>query len=138
MFGREVAFGMTKGMQRPIKAMISAFLIVVPAQSSRLSCLTAHFCFSERRNVENTPWWNTHQAAALSVMEIREVFAHNLRTLRQAKGLSQEELAHLAGIDRTYVSSLERCLYNASIDVVDRLANVLGVDAAELLRRPIG
>jgi transcriptional regulator with XRE-family HTH domain len=68
-------------------------------------------------------------------MEIREVFARNLRALRQAKGISQEELAHLAGIDRTYVSALERCVYNASIDVVDRLANVLGVEAAELLRR---
>lgn len=68
-------------------------------------------------------------------MDIREVFARNLRALRQAKGISQEELAHLAGIDRTYVSALERCVYNASIDVVDRLANVLGVEAAELLRR---
>jgi transcriptional regulator with XRE-family HTH domain len=72
-------------------------------------------------------------------MEIREVFARNLRALRQAKGLSQEELAHRADIDRTYISSLERSVYNASIDVVDRLASVLGVEAAELLkRRPIG
>ncbi len=69
-------------------------------------------------------------------MEIREVFAQNLRALRQAKGLSQEELAHEAGIDRTYISALERNVYNASIDVVDRLAKVLGVDAAELLKRP--
>ena len=60
-------------------------------------------------------------------MEIREVFAHNLKALRLAKGLSQEELAHLADIDRTYISSLERCVYNASIDVVERLASVLGV-----------
>lgn len=68
-------------------------------------------------------------------MEIREVFARNLRALRQAKGLSQEELAHQAGLDRTYISSLERSVYNASIDVVERLANVLGVEAADLLRR---
>lgn len=71
-------------------------------------------------------------------MEIREVFARNLRALRQAKGLSQEELAHQAGIDRTYISALERNVYNASIDVVDRLAEALGVDAAELLKRPSG
>ena len=69
-------------------------------------------------------------------MEIREVLALNLRNLRQAKGLSQEELAHRADIDRTYISALERSVYNASIDVVDRLAGVLGVEAAELLRRP--
>ncbi|MBA4788631.1 MAG: helix-turn-helix transcriptional regulator [Rhizobiales bacterium] len=72
-------------------------------------------------------------------MEIREVFAHNLKALRLAKGLSQEELAHLADIDRTYISSLERCVYNASIDVVERLASVLGVEASDLLlRRPKG
>ena len=69
-------------------------------------------------------------------MEIREAFAQNLRALRRARGLSQEELAHRAGIDRTYISALERNVYNASIDVVDRLAEVLGVDVAELLKRP--
>lgn len=69
-------------------------------------------------------------------MEIREVFALNLKTLRQAKGMSQEELAHRADIDRTYISSLERSVYNASIDVVDRLASALDVDASDLLKRP--
>lgn len=68
-------------------------------------------------------------------MEIREVFARNLRQLRHAKGMSQEELAHLADLDRTYISSLERGLYGASIDVVDRIAVALGVEAAELLVR---
>lgn len=69
-------------------------------------------------------------------MEIREVLALNLRNYRQAQELSQEELAHRAEIDRTYISSLERCVYAASIDVLDRLAHVLGVEAADLLRRP--
>lgn len=69
-------------------------------------------------------------------MEIREVLALNLRTYRQAQELSQEELAHRAEIDRTYISALERCVYAASIDVVDRLARVLGVEAADLLRHP--
>ncbi|MBB4244601.1 transcriptional regulator with XRE-family HTH domain [Rhizobium tropici] len=63
------------------------------------------------------------------------MFARNLKAARQAKGLSQEELAFEAGIDRTYISSLERSVYNASIDVVDRLATVLGVEASELLKR---
>ncbi len=63
------------------------------------------------------------------------MFARNLKALRLAKGLSQEELAHLADIDRTYISSLERCVYNASIDVVQRLASVLGVEASDLLLR---
>ncbi|MBX9590890.1 MAG: helix-turn-helix domain-containing protein [Hyphomonadaceae bacterium] len=69
-------------------------------------------------------------------MDIREVFARNLRKLRQAKGLSQEALAHEAGIDRTYISALERSVYSASITTVDKLASILGVDAAALLQRP--
>jgi transcriptional regulator with XRE-family HTH domain len=69
-------------------------------------------------------------------MEIREVLALNLRKLRQAQGLSQEELAHRAEIDRTYISALERSVYGAGIDVLDRLAHALGLEAADLLRRP--
>lgn len=69
-------------------------------------------------------------------MEIREVLALNLRKYRQARGLSQEELAHRADIDRTYISAIERSVYAASIEVVDRLAQGLGVEAADLLRRP--
>ncbi|MHB0773386.1 helix-turn-helix domain-containing protein [Bradyrhizobium sp. 1.29L] len=71
-------------------------------------------------------------------MDIRGILAINLRKLRQARGLSQEELAHRAEIDRTYISSLERSVYAAGIDVVDRLARSLGVEAADLLRRPPG
>ncbi len=85
---------------------------------------------------ENTPWKNTLQDRALLSMEIRDILAHNLRRYRQAKGLSQEELAHRADIDRTYISALERCVYAASIDVVDRLAKVLDIPASELLRDP--
>jgi transcriptional regulator with XRE-family HTH domain len=69
-------------------------------------------------------------------MDIREVLALNLRKFRRAKDLSQEELAHRAEIDRTYISPLERSVYAASIDVVDRLARVLGAEASELLTRP--
>ncbi|NGO55262.1 helix-turn-helix domain-containing protein [Allomesorhizobium camelthorni] len=66
-------------------------------------------------------------------MEIREVFARNLRRHRQKKKLSQEALAHEAGVDRTYISALERGVYGASIDMVDKLAKVLGVEPAALL-----
>jgi len=69
-------------------------------------------------------------------MGIREVLALNVRSLRRARGMSQEDLAHSAEIDRTYVSALERGVYAASIDVVDRLARALGVEAADLLKRP--
>ena len=69
-------------------------------------------------------------------MNIREILAINLRRLRHQRGLSQEELAHQAKIDRTYISALERSIYAAGIDVVDRLARVLGVEAADLLTKP--
>jgi transcriptional regulator with XRE-family HTH domain len=69
-------------------------------------------------------------------MDIREVFARNLRRYRRAARLSQEELAHRSDIDRTYISSLERGVYAASIDVVDRLATALEIQAADLLVRP--
>jgi len=50
--------------------------------------------------------------------------------------LSQEALAYEAGVDRTYISALERGVYSATIDMVEKLATVLGVDAATLLQRP--
>ena len=70
-------------------------------------------------------------------MDIREVLARNLRIYRQERGLSQEELAHRADLDRTYISALERCVYAASIDVLDKLATALNVEPADLLRRAL-
>ena len=70
-------------------------------------------------------------------MSIREVLAHNLKRYRALRELSQEELAHRADIDRTYISSLERSQYAAGIDVLERLAVALDVAPFELLR-PIG
>ena len=67
-------------------------------------------------------------------MTIRQIFARNLKNLRNAKGLSQEELAHLADLDRTYISSLERCIYSPTIDVVDQIATVLESKASDLLK----
>lgn len=69
-------------------------------------------------------------------MSLRETFAANLRHRRQEVGLSQEELAHRAQIDRTYVSSLERCQYAATLDVIEKLAAELEVDPADLLSVP--
>jgi transcriptional regulator with XRE-family HTH domain len=68
-------------------------------------------------------------------MKIRDVFARNLRRSRNARGLSQEALAHEADMDRTYISSLERGVYSASIDTVAKLAKVLGIEPDELLKR---
>ena len=66
-------------------------------------------------------------------MSSREVLAVNLRRYRKLRGLSQEDLAHEADIDRTYVSALERCIYAASVDMLDKLAAVLKVRPSDLI-----
>lgn len=50
------------------------------------------------------------------------------------RGLSQEEMAELANFHRTYISQLERCVTNISIDGLERLAMALEVDIVELLK----
>lgn len=67
-------------------------------------------------------------------MTLRQIFASNLRRVRAERELTQEKLADLAGIDRTYVSALERQVYSASLDTIERLAEVLKVEPHELLK----
>ena len=67
-------------------------------------------------------------------MKLRSVFATNLRHYRSVSGLSQEDLADAAGVDRTYVSALERCRYAVTIDVLERIAEALQIAASDLLR----
>jgi transcriptional regulator with XRE-family HTH domain len=67
-------------------------------------------------------------------MDLREVFAANLRRLRNAKGVSQDELAHEANVSRSYLSQLEKGTFYASLNVVGRLSEALGVEPAELLK----
>jgi transcriptional regulator with XRE-family HTH domain len=66
--------------------------------------------------------------------KLLRAFGETLRGFRQDAGLSQEELAHRAGLDRTYVGSVERGERNIAILNVVKLANALGVSPASLLR----
>jgi transcriptional regulator with XRE-family HTH domain len=56
-----------------------------------------------------------------------------MRAIRVARGLSQEALAELANLHRTYVGSIERRERNVSLDNVEKLALALGVDICDLL-----
>ena len=69
-------------------------------------------------------------------MLARERVAWNLRRVRVAARLSQEALAVDADVDRTYISGIETGTFNASLDVLDRLASALSVDVAELVALP--
>ena len=70
----------------------------------------------------------THKGA------LRDILAKNMRRLRAERGLSQEALADESGINRTYLSSVERSERNVSIDNIARIAKALGVEAWTLLR----
>ena len=65
---------------------------------------------------------------------LRQIMAENLRVLRLATHISQEELAELGGLHRTYISDIERCNRNVSIDNIERIANALHITASDLLR----
>ena len=68
---------------------------------------------------------------------IRDIFASNLRRIRNHRRMSQEELAFQADIDRSYVSGLEAGKRNPTILVVERVARALGVKPYELLTPPV-
>ncbi|CAH1664362.1 MULTISPECIES: helix-turn-helix domain-containing protein [Alphaproteobacteria] len=68
-------------------------------------------------------------------MSLREIVATNLRRLRHAKSMSQEELADRAGINRNYVGMLEREQHSATVDMLEKLAEVLEADPVEFFRR---
>ena len=63
----------------------------------------------------------------------RAAFGARVRALRRERGWSQEQLAHAAGLDRTYVGSVERGERNIALDNIWLLADTLGVKPADLL-----
>lgn len=66
--------------------------------------------------------------------DIRQIVGRNVRLARAAKGLSQEDLADLTGLDRTYVSGVERGVRNPTVKVVQKLAQGLGLNPYQLLK----
>lgn len=72
-------------------------------------------------------------SANYTIPESRKIFARNLKETRVKQGLSQEELADIAGLHRTYVGSVERGERNISIDNMERLASALNITIQDLL-----
>lgn len=68
----------------------------------------------------------------MEVIKIR--FGRRLRELRLEKGWSQETLANLADIDRTYIPGIENGKRNVSLLILDKLATVFGLTLADLVK----
>lgn len=73
-------------------------------------------------------------ATRKSIETARKRFARKLKTERLARGISQEALAELAGLHRTYVGSVERGERNIAVDNMESLANAMGLDICDLLK----
>lgn len=67
--------------------------------------------------------------------KIEKLFGNAVRNLRQKKGVSQEDLADIAGIHRTYVSSIELGKVQVSIAVAQKLADALGIPLSQIWRQ---
>ena len=67
-------------------------------------------------------WVNSQQAGLAWRMDLRQVFAANLRRLRHAKGLSQEDLAYEADVNRSYMSKLEKGASYPGLEIIGKLA----------------
>ena len=68
--------------------------------------------------------------------DLRAVLAYNMRVFRVGKGWSQEELARQCGLDRTYVSAVERKRWNIALSNIEKIANALQVSPYQLLLPP--
>lgn len=69
-------------------------------------------------------------------MDLRQLFATNLRRLRHARGLSQDELALEAEMSRSYLSQLEKGKFHVSLKVLGRLADALQAEPQDFLAPP--
>ncbi len=69
----------------------------------------------------------------MALSDVLAAFGMKLRAARERVGVSQEKLAELSGLHRTYVSSVERGRCNISLQNIERLAQALGVTMAELM-----
>ena len=69
----------------------------------------------------------------IKAMNINERFGKRIKEIRKAKGLSQEKLANLAEVDRTYLPEVERGERNISLVVAEKIANALGEKLSKMI-----
>ena len=74
----------------------------------------------------------------MSDLSLKHKVGQAIRSLRREKGLSQEELAELSNINRTYVGTLERGDKSPTLDVLERIAKALDITVGEIMKRAEG
>ena len=70
----------------------------------------------------------------MAVGDLQRTVGANLRAYRQSHGLSQEAFAEVLGVHRTYMGGVERGERNLTLQSLERIAEVIGVEAEELVR----
>lgn len=70
----------------------------------------------------------------IKIMDIKIKFGMKIKNLRNEKRITQEKLAELAGIDRSYISDIERGVKNISLQKIEALAEALGVEIQEIFK----
>lgn len=68
------------------------------------------------------------------MVSARQILSNNIKKYRALEKLSQEELSFRCQLHRTYISDIERCSRNVSIDNIEKIANALNVSIADLLK----
>ena len=74
-------------------------------------------------------------AATNDSADFAKAFGEAVRRERERQGLSQEAFGFRAGLDRTYVSGVERCVRNTALRVIVQICEALGVGSSKLMRR---
>lgn len=75
-----------------------------------------------------------HRTPTMQNNPLREVLAQNIRRIRLEQGISQEELAFRCELDRTYISAVERSIWNISLGNIEKIAMALKVEPWQLLQ----
>lgn len=66
---------------------------------------------------------------------LREILSKNIRKYREDKHFSMEELSLLLEVDNSYISKLEKSKVNITIDKLEKLAQILGIEVVDLFKQ---
>ena len=98
-----------------------------------LSCKLSGFRIKASQNEIHSPWYKRQHSAPFWWMDVRDRLAVNMKRLRKERRRSQEALADEAGLDRTYISGIERKVKNPTVTVIERVAIALECSMGDLL-----